>query len=351
VSASRRAALRLRPMDYGDILDFSIKIYARHFGVLLGAFALPYLPVQFVAAYWQMSVTAWSATGPTPEEMTTLLATVFVTLVGHMIAYPFALAATTQGISEAYLGQKPTLRSCYAGVGRRFWPLLAAVVGSSVLIAGGFLLLIVGGIYLMIVYLFVAQAVVLENESWWGALGRSAALVKGYFGKCLVVVLLVWLIISVISWALVMPLQVLVQLSMFQQGGVPSLPLQAANVGVSSLVSLLLGPFQIIARTLLYYDLRIRREGFDLQVMARELGLAETVLVPCPHCGARNAPEANFCGQCGGDLRAAGQPSPLSAPGQQPSVACAQCGAANAPEATFCGQCGARLASQPPPPL
>lgn len=53
----------------------------------------------------------------------------------------------------------------------------------------------------------------------------------------------------------------------------------------------------------------------------------------CPNCGAQNAPNVKFCGQCGTNLTA-----PAPTPGKCPS-----CGAQNDPDTRFCGQCGTKL--------
>jgi hypothetical protein len=290
-------------MDYGDILDFSIKLYTRNFWPLLLAFLLPYLPVQLL----QIAAQSWWATAPGQlfgPQMATSVGSSLLAVIGSIIAYPFALAATTQGISEAYLGRRPTLRSCYAGVVKRFWPLLGAVMLALLLTVGGFLLLVIPGIYLYIIYLFVAQAVVLENLVGWDALKRSSQLVSGYFWKCLLVILIVSIIVQVISWIALAPLTVVFGLAA-ARGESPTLASQIPLIIVGAIVGLLLGPFQIIARTLLYYDLRIRKEGFDLQVMAESIGLAEQTLAKCPQCGAFNPPDSTFCGTCGTRLVAA----------------------------------------------
>lgn len=55
----------------------------------------------------------------------------------------------------------------------------------------------------------------------------------------------------------------------------------------------------------------------------------------CANCGALNVPEAQFCSQCGADLRA-----PVAVVN-----ACPACGAANDADASFCIECGAGLSS------
>ena len=42
---------------------------------------------------------------------------------------------------------------------------------------------------------------------------------------------------------------------------------------VNSLVSIALAPVLPCMLTLFYYDLRMRREGFDLQVLGQQLGI------------------------------------------------------------------------------
>jgi hypothetical protein len=43
---------------------------------------------------------------------------------------------------------------------------------------------------------------------------------------------------------------------------------------------LIIYPLYSVGGTLLYYDLRIRKEGFDLEMMARDMGEAPGVAVP-----------------------------------------------------------------------
>lgn len=302
------AGPRLRPMDYGDILDFSIKIYLRHFVVLFLAFLLPYLPAYLLQTALQISTPSGPALFSDPGQLLSWVAGLSLASLVYLVAYPFALAATTQGISEAYLGRRPTLRSCYAGVLKRFWPLLGAVILSTTIIVGGLILLVIPGIYLAIAYLFIAPVVVLEGRSVWNGLERSRALVGGYFWKCLAVVLIVRIVITVLSSIVTLPVVFVFMASAISRQGAPPWQMQAMMTVVSGALNFFFGPFEVIARTLLYYDLRIRKEGFDLQVMAESLGLADETLVACPQCGSLSAPDSTFCGQCGTRLPAASAP-------------------------------------------
>jgi hypothetical protein len=48
------------------------------------------------------------------------------------------------------------------------------------------------------------------------------------------------------------------------------------NTALTNLISLVVMPLSFTAQTLLYYDLRIRHEGFDLQMRAQQLSARET---------------------------------------------------------------------------
>jgi hypothetical protein len=53
------------------------------------------------------------------------------------------------------------------------------------------------------------------------------------------------------------------------------------TVIIAAVAIVLVYPFLAVVSTLLYYDLRVRKEGFDLEVMSRELGAAGTT-TPLP---------------------------------------------------------------------
>ena len=57
------------------------------------------------------------------------------------------------------------------------------------------------------------------------------------------------------------------------QPGLPlGLGLMVMQTAAQSVSQILVSPIYMISFTLLYYDIRIRKEGFDLQVMAENLG-------------------------------------------------------------------------------
>jgi hypothetical protein len=55
-------------------------------------------------------------------------------------------------------------------------------------------------------------------------------------------------------------------------GATGNAALQPFFVVLASLMSIVLAPILPCALTLLYYDLRVRREAFDLQILSEQLG-------------------------------------------------------------------------------
>ena len=114
-------------------------------------------------------------------------------------------------------------------------------------------MLVIPGIFLWIWFAFIPQTVVFDGEGGISAMKRSKHLVKGFFGKTFILLVLIFLAASLITGVL----------SRF----LPS----ALGIGAANVASVLLEPFKISAMMFLYYDLRIRKEGFDLEIMAEEL--------------------------------------------------------------------------------
>ncbi len=134
----------------------------------------------------------------------------------------------------------------------------------------------------MFVWVFYSQVVVVESLSGMDALSRSNKLMEGHrlnvFGMLLAVVL-IFIPIGIVTVA--------VQLFL-PPGGTPEVipggreilirPINWQNFAilrtVSLFTSILGGTYMTICLTLTYFDLRVRKEGFDLELAARQQGPA-----------------------------------------------------------------------------
>jgi hypothetical protein len=98
----------------------------------------------------------------------------------------------------------------------------------------------------------------LEDATAEKALSRSGELTREYKGKIFVTMLLVYIVYNCLGFLVAIPAFL-----------VPSI------TGVVSVIfSVLVYPIFPITITLLYYDRRIRKEGFDIELMSRELDVS-----------------------------------------------------------------------------
>jgi glycerophosphoryl diester phosphodiesterase family protein len=301
-------ALDLRPLTLAELLDRSFSVYRQHFWLFVGIMAVPSVFGLASGILLQvMSVTAdWFATGkpPTPEQMLAfivpfLLGIVLFTLT-YMLVYVFALGATTVAVSDLYLGRPVSIGSAYAETRRHvvrlllliLWTMLraggvlfgglalmaglAALLGTTVTPVLGVLFMLIGipaavflFLFVMLRYAVTVPALLLERLTAGGSIRRSVALTRGNLLR----VLVLWVCAAVIAYATALLFQ-----GPFMVGGMIAGEQTAAGfwVRIAGLVSGAIGgtfsaPFMIISLALFYYDVRIRKEAFDLQHMLKAL--------------------------------------------------------------------------------
>lgn len=199
-----------------------------------------------------------------PEVLAAALPYTAITVFQSLVV----TAAGTFVMSQHLLGRSISVGEAYSRVLGSFFPLLGVLIifmlGSlvfSMIAAGIGLLVFIPGIVVYVWFCLAAPIVIIEREGGFGALKRSRVLVKGFFDKAFF--LIVWLtLVEAFVVILVLSLPILI-------GSFPGFP---SFLSVLSLcLSLLLNAFRVISTTMLYYDLRIRKEGYDLQVLTQEL--------------------------------------------------------------------------------
>ena len=251
----------LRPLSVGEILDVSFGLYRRHFGALATvALLCSGLPVL-------MSIYIEAAGG--------MIANMLLTLVYYlvfMVLSAVSTAATVYIVSESYLGRPLTAGAALS----RSTPLLGRIIVCSILLALvvglGFIFLFFPGVVLACGLIVAFPALVLEpGTTASGALGRSWALTRDsrlrMFG--LLVTLMILLYIPLVSLlgiaAFLLPAS---DTAGTATGG------GLVAVALAGVVQMLIYPLFYCVLTVAYYDLRVRKEGFDLEVLASTLAPA-----------------------------------------------------------------------------
>ena len=112
----------------------------------------------------------------------------------------------------------------------------------------------------MLSYSLVVPAILVEGHKAMPGLRRSRDLVKGYRGK----IFLVMIVINLLQAVLAGGVGVVSSFLLTSDAGATAV----LSSALGNLLSILLTPLGIIAAILLYYDMRIRKEGFDLEMLS-----------------------------------------------------------------------------------
>ena len=253
--------MNLQPMTIMEIFSRSIRFYRDNFLKLVGI-VIPgsvivliiYLLI-FANQYGEMGSTVPAEAAQPPETIAVLY--VVMTLFIALFVSSVVTAAGTIVISERFLDREISIGQAYLRVLDVLFPLLGTLILAAIAIYIGLMLFFVPGIIVYVWFCLIPPVVMIEGEGGLGALKRSRVIVKDYFRKASLVALLVIIEILVAS----SPPNLLSNL--------PSLYYLSSFFSIFLL--LLIEPFKIAATTMLYYDLRTRKEGYSLQVMAEEL--------------------------------------------------------------------------------
>jgi len=276
-------------MNFGEILDGALMIYRRHFGLFLKlALAALSVPV-LLLVYFGLRAVSEVMVNP----VRTLL---FLFPVGilYYIATLVLTAGTIRIISDSYLGRAPRLQDALALGISKILPLIAVGLGKAIVlglimvgagaVAGIFGAVLKGsalGVLLIVTFVCVAlwftifvacgygvttPVVVLEElSSSFDAFSRSWDLTRNFKLKVLGLAVVAFLLCNFL------PSQVLQAIANAVMRTAP-----AAGIALTALavmLPLILAPVIAAVITLMYYDLRVRREAFDLQVLGQRLGI------------------------------------------------------------------------------
>jgi hypothetical protein len=305
--------LELRPMTLGEILDRTFTIYRRHFWLFIGIMLLPETVMLALSLLTTVLPLAMVDGGdPSPAAAMAvgmgMIVLTPVVFLGFLGAYAAAHGATVSAVSCLAMGAATSIGQAYRQVRRRFWRLLVVVIlvamlagaafiltffvvaipGALLMAAGqvaGFvafgLLLMAGMIvplWLMARMGVAVAAAVLEPGGGVAALSRSMELTRGYSGRVLVTVIFVIVLMLAAYGIFELPLYLATAIYGVLQTA-PVWLIVVAKLG-SFVSGLLVGPIGAIAFALIYYDLRMRKEGFDLQLMMFRLEAAAQAAAP-----------------------------------------------------------------------
>jgi hypothetical protein len=291
--------LALHPLSAGEVLDGAFQLYRRHFVVLFMTALIAYAPVALIYAF--MGVPAYTA------DPGSGVAAAFLALILTGLATSIAWAALFHQFSHAVVGESVELRAGLLRGLRALIPLLFAglllyvalaavmvpafIATGAVMLAIGLALgespaavivmatiIVLGGSVVLVWWLAVVgltlPALVIERRGPIGAIKRGYLLAKGARMRITGLWILAWLIVM---------LPTLGTLMMFGMASTLWDPAAMSSLSTTqlylqqlttTLVGALTTPYLIGVAALLYYDRRVRREGYDLELAAAALSPA-----------------------------------------------------------------------------
>ena len=278
---------RLRPLRIGEILDVSIKLYLKNAGTLFKVVLVVVAPIQLLSVLITASTVPdglkvapgdqfGGLSAPSADiesgELGAFLAGQGIVLILAMLTVVLATGACFKAISDAYLGEQPDWRESLRFAFRRLHSLIFITSLSSILAALALVAFIIPGVYLWVAWAVAIPALMIEGTRGRSALKRSRRLVKdrwwSTFGALLVGFLLAGVLSSIV--------QGIFAIGALAADDESSLAGIVANGIASTIGSMLATPFQAAVVCLLYFDLRVRKEGFDLELLARQIGVTRS---------------------------------------------------------------------------
>lgn len=260
----------LRPRGIGEILDSAVVLYRARFTKLVAVAAIVVVPVQLLTALVYLSarpdaftVGVTGAVTPHYDSSSTavqLAALVVVAVVG-VLSTALISAVCSRIVADAYIGQSSETRASFRAVRPRVW----AIVGTTLLVlicdGLGIVVCFVGVLFPLTVFAVALPVLILEGVGVSAALGRSFALTKAHALHVLGLVLTAQLLTGLLNAALAAGVRLL-----FQSGS-STAGLVVGQTAASAVAAVLTTPFVVSALVVLYFDLRIRDEAFDVQLL------------------------------------------------------------------------------------
>lgn len=308
----------LLPMSLGDAFDEAFDLYKENFALFAGIVAVVQVPAQIATQALgqllgvQRLFTLSPGDDVTPSDLSAILGVMafgFLVMALYSVIYVLEGGALTVAISQRYMGRRISLREAYRRARGSMvrlaltWALAALLLGSVsfVVMWGAMLVLVIasmgaaaggtaGGAMAVFVGMaamvlatavavvvgtgiaaFTTQIVVVEGVSLGAAIQRNWQLVKPRFPRVVGACVLLLVIVAALQLSLHGSLEWTMGATVYPLLRVPDMAQISLSTALGGAIGIVLQPFWLTCLTLLYYDLRVRREGLDLSLLETQL--------------------------------------------------------------------------------
>lgn len=298
----------LRPLTLSDMFSGAIETIRRNPKATLGVAAVlltAFLAIPTLGALAWGALSGFGSTLATSENADDLQAEDIGLIVslGSALVFGGLASVVLTGmivnvVEHAARGQKLSAGAAWKLTRPRFWRLLGLAIlpGLLTLLLWALIILLIfaaalaspaagwivgitgflGGICVTI-YFYIrlfqvaAACLVLENRGVFSALGRAWALTRNAFWRIFGITLLTYIVVQAASQFLTFPLGIIGALaSVIWEGTVAGLVVLILSQNIAQILAgALTTPFSASIAVLQYLDQRIRKEGYDIELIAQ----------------------------------------------------------------------------------
>ena len=291
-------APRLHPLGIGEMLDQAVRIYRSNFINFIGIIAIVQIPISvlnLILSLLTASSTAASLQNPIapsdnpfeilgPGYLAGMGGSCILMIVSLLLVQGAATAALTRAVTDHYLGAQIGIASAYRKISNSWLRLAGAVLLAIICSLGLMIWLLIPCIgwvtglgmtffFLMVIFPLIAPIVVLERQTAFNSIRRAWDLARRRFwwvvGFTALLAIFGQIVVSGPATLMNLAIQFLTR-DMVMSGDISTgLIIQTVVQSLVTLIfNLIYTPLQLTCMTLLYFDLRVRTEGFDLTLMA-----------------------------------------------------------------------------------
>lgn len=262
------SAAAYRARSATELIDATFQILRRNAAGLITLSALFNIPNVILNAAVSRSAFTIGANGTVNP-----LASVNFTAYGLDFLFLLILSAVFQtaiivACSDAYLGQPVNIADALKRALPKAFTIFIAYIGVSILIGIGTLFFIIPGVILALMLYATPCAILFENLDIGAAMSRSSALSKDLKGHIFVTFLLAF-VIYLVGYFIILAIAGVAGGMVGAMAGMMS---SVVTLIVLALGLTILMPILPLVVVLLYYDARIRKEGFDIELMSQQVG-------------------------------------------------------------------------------
>jgi len=241
---------QLKPRKFGDILTETFNVYGGNFIKIVAIVTFVMVPLGLLNLVLELN----GFPSDNDDGITIMLVIGWITFgVLCLILYPLMGGSLIHSISKQSLSLPISIGESYSFAWKKIGTLVGATIIAAILLSAMSItiILIPLAIYFAIRWVFIEQIIVMEDCAVGDAFSRSSTLVKKNWWRIFAVLIVIFIIVIAINLTM---------------GMIPI---------IGPIISLILAtPVMIIATTLLYYDIRLKKEDYNLETMAKELEIS-----------------------------------------------------------------------------